>query len=125
MSEKIYIRKVERYTVWQATEPVEIDVEKLRQCDPPYEGDSNEELWEYLTNHVYSDPEGWDMTNQDVYGEDESWKLSMQDVEYLEPYTDTRMDWEDSWFEMGVPDPQYIRVGSFNPMFDNMPKNQW
>jgi hypothetical protein len=124
MSEKIYIRKVERYTVWQATEPVEIDVEKLRQCEPPYEGNSNEELWNYLENSVYNNYDWYD-TNSEVYGEDEAFDLTFQEAEYLEPYTDTRSDWEDSWVEMGVPDPQYVRVGGFNPMFDNMPKNQW
>ena len=40
MSEKIYVRKVERYTSWEASAPIEIDVEALRQCEPPYEGDS-------------------------------------------------------------------------------------
>lgn len=123
MSEKIYIRQVERYTVWQATEPIEIDVEKLRKCEPPYQGNSNEELWQYLNENVYSDPMTWSETNQDVYGENESLDLCMHDMEYLEPYTDTRQDWEDSWQEMGVPDPKYIRIGSFNPMFSNIPKN--
>jgi len=125
MSEKIYVRKVERYTVWQATEPVEIDVDKLRQCEPPYEGNSNEELWDYLTENVYSDHQGWDDVNKDIYGEDESWVLCFQDAEYLEPYTDNRSKWEDSWFEMGVPNPEYIRVGSFEPFHNNMPKDQW
>ena len=42
MSEKIYVRKVESWTIQAASEPIEVDVEKLRSCEPPYEGDSDE-----------------------------------------------------------------------------------
>ena len=52
MSEKIYVRKCERYTVWEASTPIEVDVEKLRKCEPPYEGDSAEELLEYINENV-------------------------------------------------------------------------
>ena len=85
MSEKIYVRKVERYTVYQATEPIEVDVDKLRQCEPPYEGDSNEELWDYLDNNVYNNYD-WYETNSEVYGEDMAYDLTFQEVEYNEPY---------------------------------------
>ena len=39
MSEKFYVRRCEKYTIWEATEePIEVDVDKLRKCEPPYEG---------------------------------------------------------------------------------------
>jgi hypothetical protein len=32
--DKIYVRKCERYTIWDASEPIVVDVEKLRKCEP-------------------------------------------------------------------------------------------
>jgi len=124
MSEKIYVRKVERYTVWQATEPIEIDVDKLRECDPPYEGDSNSELLDYLETNVYNNYD-WSETNGDVYGEDEAYNLTLEESEYNEPYSDTREKYEDSWIEIGVPNDEYRKVGRFEVKADNMPKNDW
>jgi hypothetical protein len=124
MSEKIYVRKVERYTVYQATESIEVDVEKLRQCEPPYEGDSNEELWDYLENSVYNNYDWYD-TNSEVYGQEEAYKLTFQEAEYNEPYSDSRMDWEDSWVELGQPNDEYSRVGGFERFHNNEPTNQW
>lgn len=124
MSEKIYLRKVERYTVWQATEPIEIDVDKLRECDPPYKGDSNSELLDYLETNVYQNYD-WSETNGDVYGEDESYSLTLDDCEYNEPYSDTREKYEDSWIEIGVPNDEYRKVGRFEVKVDNMSKNDW
>jgi hypothetical protein len=124
MSEKIYVRKVERYTVWQATEPIEIDVDKLRECDPPYKGDSNSELLDYLETNVYNNYD-WSETNGDVYGEDEAYNLTLEESEYNEPYSDTREKYEDSWIEIGVPNDEYRKVGRFEVKADNMPKNDW
>jgi hypothetical protein len=103
---------------------VEVDVEKLRQCEPPYEGTSNEELWDYLENSVYNNYDWYD-TNSEVYGEEEAFKLTFQEAEYLEPYSDTRMDWEDSWVELGQPNDEYSRVGGFERFHNNEPTNQW
>ena len=39
MSEKFYVRMCEKFTQGRASTPIEVDVGKLRKCDPPYEGD--------------------------------------------------------------------------------------
>ena len=44
MSEKIYVRKIETWTISSASEPIEVNVEALRKCEPPYKGDSEQEL---------------------------------------------------------------------------------
>ena len=74
MSEKFYVRRCEKYTIWEATEePIEVDVDKLRKCEPPYEGNTSQELWDYLEENVYN----WDNqdefieNNKEIYGEDE------------------------------------------------------
>jgi hypothetical protein len=123
MSDKIYIRKVERFTQWAASEPIEIDVEKLRQCEPPYEGNTNEELMMYLKDNVYQNFD-WSESNQEVY--ENSYDLTFDDTE-LEVYSDTRMDWEESWLEVGVPNEEYRKVGKFEKFVDTMPEdnNNW
>lgn len=126
MSEKIYLRKVERYTVWEASKPIEVNVEALRKCDPPYEGDTNEELLEYLEENVYNEYD-WceNETNKEVYGEGESYDLIMQEVYDMEVYSDTRDKFEDSWIELGTPNEEYRKTGRFESFVDNMPKNDW
>lgn len=125
MSEKIYVRKVERYTVWEASKPIEVDVEKLRKCEPPYEGDSPEELLEYLDENVYNNYD-WSEQNAEVYGEDESYKLTMEELyEGMEVYSDSREKFEDSWIEVGQPNEEYRKTGRFESMADNMPRNDW
>jgi len=124
MSEKIYIRKVERYTVWEASKPIEVDVEKLRKCEPPYEGESPEELLEYLEKNVYNNYE-WSEENAEVYGEDESYDLTMDEVYEMEVYSDSREKFEDSWIEVGQPNEEYRKTGRFESMADNMSRNDW
>ena len=40
---KVYVRKCERYTIWEASKPFEVDVEKLRKCEPPFEGETEQD----------------------------------------------------------------------------------
>lgn len=125
MSEKIYVRKVERYTVWEASAPIEIDVEKLRQCEPPYEGDSHEELLDYLNENVYNNYE-WSDENGENYGDgDAAYDLTMEECYDMEVYSDTREKYEDSWLEVGAPNEEYRKVGRFESFANNMPKNDW
>lgn len=126
MSEKIYLRKVEKYTVWNASNPIEINVDALRNCEPPYEGNSPDELLEYLQDNVFHN-DGWydNETNKEVYGETESYNLSLEEVYDMETYSDSRDKFEDSWVEIGVPNQEYFKTGGFESMADNMPTNEW
>jgi len=125
MSEKIYLRKVERFTVWEASKPIEVDVEKLRNCEPPYEGDSNEELLEYLEENVYNNYE-WSEENGESYGDAAAaYDLTMEECYDMEVYSDTREKFEDSWIEVGVPNEEYRKTGRFESFADNMPRNDW
>jgi len=64
--DKVYVRQAERYTVWEATEPVEVNVEKLRKCEPPFEGENEQDLLEYLSDNVWSN-EDWADENAEAY----------------------------------------------------------
>lgn len=113
MSEKIYVRKCERYTVWEASDPIEVDVEKLTKCVPPYEGSTEEHLLEYLTNNV-CDNEEWADTNKEIYGDDESYELTLMDSwDSMEPYSDSRGKFCDDWMDVGVPNESFTKTGYF------------
>lgn len=118
MSDKVYVRMCEKFTQWRASEPVEVDVEKLRKCEPPYKGNSHEELLDYLNDEVWNNYD-WSETNAEVYGEDEAYDLMMEDVT-LEEYSDTRDKYADEWLEVGVPNDEYRKVGRFESFADNM-----
>lgn len=124
MPEKIYIRKVEKFTQWQASQPIEVDVEKLRQCEPPYEGNSHEELIEYLDSNVYHNYE-WSENNGEVYGAEEAYALTMEECYDMDIYSDTRDKFEDSWIEVGVPNEEYRKTGQFESFANNMSEDNW
>tara|TARA_B100000902_G_C27134193_1_gene825215 strand:- start:610 stop:981 length:372 start_codon:yes stop_codon:yes gene_type:complete len=112
--EKVYVRKCERYTIWEASEPIEVDVEKLRNCEPPFEGETEEELLTYLTENVYNEYE-WaeNATNQEVYGEDAAYDLTMEDCYEMEVYSDTREKYAQDWIDVGVPNDEWRKMGKF------------
>ena len=122
MNEKVYVRKCERYTVWQATEPIEVDVEKLRNCEPPYIGQSEQDLLEYLVENVWNNEDFYSNdTNKEVYGEDEVYDLSLEDAwEYNEPYSDSRDKYEAAWIDVGVPNEEYRKTGEFEIIATNV-----
>lgn len=114
MSEKIYVRKCERYTIWEASKPIEVDIEKLRKCDPPYTGESNEDLVSYLIENVYCNDEFHsNETNIEVYGEEEVYVLSMEDEWDMEVYSDSRNKFGDDWIDVGTPNEEYRKTGLF------------
>jgi len=126
MSEKVYVRKCERYTIWESSTPLEVDVEKLKRCDPPYEGESHEDLLNYLSENVFNNYDWADNeTNKEVYGEDEAYDLTMDDSPEMDVYSDSREKSADDWIEIGVPNEEYRKTGRFETFADNMPRNDW
>jgi len=119
MSEKLFVRKCERYTLWEASTPIEIDVEKLRKCDPPYEGDSAQEVLDYLQENVHYNYE-WAETNAEIYGEDEAYDLTFDDQPDMEVYSDTREKYAQDWLDVGVPNEEYRKMGGFEVKATNV-----
>jgi hypothetical protein len=114
MSEKVYVRKVETWTISSASEPIEVNVEALRKCDPPYEGNSDEELAQYLFENVYMNYDFYENeTNKEVYGEDAVYDLCMEEVYDMEEFFDSRNKGEESWIQVGVPNPEWTKHGGF------------
>ena len=114
MSEKVYVRKVETWTISAASEPIEVNVEALRKCEPPYEGNSDEELAQYLYNNVYMDYDFYENeTNKEVYGEDAVYELCMEEVYDMEEFYDSLNKGEDSIIQVGTPNSEYTKQGGF------------
>ena len=114
MSEKIYVRKVETWTISSASEPIEVNVEALRNCEPPYEGDSAEDLVNYLTENVWGEYEFYENeTNIEVYGEDAVYDLVMEECYVENEFFDSRTKGEDTNIQVGVPNEEYTRYGGF------------
>ena len=114
MTEKVYVRKVESWTISSASEPIEVNVEALRKCEPPYVGSSDEELVVYLWENVYFQYEFYDHeTNKKVYGEDEVYNLCMEEAYVEDEFFDSRTQGENSCIQVGVPNEEYTKYGGF------------
>ena len=114
MSEKIYVRKIETWTISSASEPIEVNIEALRNCEPPYEGDSPEDLVEYLTENVWNNYEFYENeTNIEVYGEDAVYDLVMEECYVENEFFDSRTKGEEANIQVGIPNEEYTRYGGF------------
>ena len=116
---KVYVRAVERYTVWEATQPIEVNVEKLRQCEPPFEGENEQDLLEYLNDNVWNN-EDWADENSEIYGESEAFDLSFIEAYDKEVYSDTREKYAQEWLDVGVPNDEYRKMGGFEVKATNV-----
>ena len=126
MSEKVYVRKVETWTISSASEPIEVNVEALRKCDPPYEGNSDEELAQYLFENVYMNYDFYENeTNKEVYGEDAVYDLCMEEVYDMEEFFDSRTKGEESWIQVGVPNPEWTKHGGFEVKANGQYQSNW
>lgn len=117
--EKVYVRQAERYTIWEATEPVEVNVEKLRKCEPPFEGENEQDLLEYLSDNVW-DNEDWADENAEAYGADEAYELTLVEAYDTEVYSDTREKYGQLWIDVGVPNEEYRKMGGFEVKATNV-----
>jgi len=110
---KVYVRKCERFTQWEASEPIEVDVEKLRNCVPPYEGETEKDLLEYLQENVlYNYDWAEDETNKEVYGEDAAYDLTFESCD-MEVYSDSRDKYAQEWLDIGEPNEEWRKMGGF------------
>lgn len=117
MSEKIYVRKIETWTISAASDPIEVNVEALRKCEPPYEGDSEQELVNYLQNNVWNEYEFYDNEhNKEVYGEDEIYDLGMEECYPDNEFFDSRNKGCDESLQVGVPNKEWTKTGGFQPL---------
>ena len=49
---KLDFRSRTTYTLTQVTEPITLDSEDFRNANPPYEGETEEDFWKYISEHL-------------------------------------------------------------------------
>ena len=110
MSNKVFLRKCEIYTVKRSSSPIEIDIDKLRKCNPSYNGNTNTDLMEYLNENVFYNEE-WYEINKEIYDCSE---ITGEDLYIENEYFDSREKGADEWMELGIPNEKYSKNGFFN-----------
>ena len=110
--EKVYIRFCESYRIAQASEPIEVDVEALRKCTPPYEGNTPEELLEYL-EEITEDYDWYEENKENFEDEDDAYALIFEEWPEMKPFDDSRENGAETWLEVGQPNEEYLRYGNW------------
>ena len=110
--EKVYIRFCEAYRIAQASEPIEVDVEALRKCTPAYEGNTAEELLEYL-EEIHNDYDWYEDNKENFEDEDDAYALIFEEWPEMEPFDDSRNKGAETWLEVGEPNEEYRRYGNW------------
>jgi len=117
------LRKVERRTLWEATEPVNFNPEAFKSLsENAYEGDVNDE--EAFVNYIQGLYwEDWYEISEQLeangFEEDANAIFGIFEGD-LKCYSDTSEDGENSWMEIGEVDESYRKVGGFNSRYDTM-----
>lgn len=110
--EKVYVRFCESYRIAQASEPIEVDVESLRKCTPAYEGNTAEELLEYL-EEIHGDYDWFEENKGNFDDEDDAYTLIFDDCPEMEVFDDSREKSAETWLEVGETNEEYSRYGNW------------
>jgi len=109
---EIEMRKVESYSVVTATSPVKLNVEDFRVCNPPFEGETENDFMNYFYLKVEW-IEDFMEENKDVLSEETMSCLEQLAYPEMEEMFDSRNKGEDSWYEIGKTNPEYRRTNGF------------
>ena len=113
--EKLYVRMCERYTIWEASEPIEVNVETLRKCTPAYEGETAADLLEYLED-IRGDYDWYEENMEHFDDEDEAYQLIFDEQPEMEVYSDSRSKEGVMWLDVGKPNDEWRKYGGFEVM---------
>ena len=110
------LRKVERYTNWEATKAAKLDPESFRllTCVEPYEGETEEDFVNYI-QELYNEDfyEVYDELD-DLGFADDADALAIVFEGEMEIYSSSTEKYADEWFDIGEEDPSYTKWGGFN-----------
>ena len=105
------IRKCERVTSCMASEVANLDPEKFRTLSVPFEGETEEDFLNYLSENQYDLEEIYEEIDEETHSELEKiWY-----PEYTE-YSNSAWKYEDSWHESGRVDETWTKYGGFEPV---------
>ena len=105
----LQIRKCQVSSSWEATKVANLDPEKFRKLSIPFEGETEKDFLEYLSNNSYElREEIYEEIDEDTLNElDKLW-----DPVWTE-YSNSKSKGEESWFESGKENPEYRKTGGF------------
>jgi hypothetical protein len=115
---KYQIRKVEKVTIWEATDPIELNPKFFKKLkDNPYKGSTEEDFLQYIYSLRYDLPQELEDIDYETYQ-----KLSDLFEGEMEQkmFNSTAEHSEDSWLEIGDVDPKLSKRGGFNSRFDTL-----
>ena len=102
------IRKCERYTSYLSSEVASLDPEKFRNLSVPFDGGTEEDFLNYISQNQYE--------LEEIYEEiDEETMMELQKIwspEWTE-YSNSAWKFEDSWHELGKVDETWTKTGGF------------
>jgi hypothetical protein len=110
---KYQIRKAAKYTVFSSSEIAELDPEDFRNHENnPYEGNTEEEFIQYITQFDFDDTEGLSSETFDEL-------LKIFDNPDMTEHYSTSQDYEESWFEVGEKNEKIRKTGGFDVHFSS------
>ena len=115
---QIEIRNVEEYTVQIATEPMLLDMDEFKKCEPPYKGEDSTSFMEYLVNNILYDIESYIDKNESNLKDstiDLLWNLEGHPNEENVIY-DSRNKFGNMWYELGKTNPDFRKNGGFETL---------
>lgn len=109
-----FIRKAERYTVWEATEPVALNPEDFKTISFPFTGNSEEDFVNYI-DKIYMEEDWYEIADE---LEQKGFKEAANALSNLfegeaSIYSDTRHNSADEWLDIGEPNEAYRKMGRF------------
>lgn len=114
------LRKVERYTNWEATEAVTLNPDDFTTLTTPYTGNTEEEFMNYIQELYHEDWYEICEELEELGNMDSADALSTLFEGEMEIYSSTTEKEEDMWVETGEVNEEYSKYGGFKSSFNTM-----
>ena len=114
------LRKVERYTNWEATEAVTLNPDDFTTLTTPYTGNTEEEFMNYIQELYHEDWYEICEELEELGSMDSADALSTLFEGEMEVYSSTTEKEEDMWVEVGEVNEEYSKYGGFKSSFNTM-----
>lgn len=118
---KLDFRTRTTYTITQVSEnPITLDSEQFRNANPPFEGSTIEDFWDYISDTLTSwEAEEFIEDNEGILSEELLDSLYETFVEYPSHIMfDSRTKSDEIIIEGGVIDEEYTKYAGFNAEFN-------
>ena len=118
---KLDFRTRTTYTITQVTTPATFDSEDFKKAVPPYEGETEEDFWNYMNDNLSNwEAEEYIGDNENILSEELLDLLYEVFVEYPQhEMFDSRTKSEEITMEAGVIDESYSKYAGFNAKYSN------